>query len=237
MHAKTCRSTGLQRKDSGLELKHIERAFDVKSVDESGSFSGYLSVFGNVDGGGDIVAPGAFTETLAAWKLKGALPPILWQHRSGEPIGPFTEMKEDGYGLFVKGQLLVNDIARAKEAYALLKAKAITGMSIGYITRDDSYDRLTGITTLKQVDLWEGSLVTFPMNSLAGVNAVKSAIDRLESLADAERFLRDAGGLSKAQATAFIGRIKSLQNRSESDELGDELRQALKGLRETLPQN
>lgn len=233
----TPRTGLLQHKDAGLELKHLERSFEVKAVDEQGVFSGYLSVFGNVDGGGDIVAPGAFAETLSAWKRKGALPPILWQHRSGEPIGPFTEMKEDANGLFVRGQLLINDIARAKEAYALLKSKTISGMSIGYITRDDSYDRLTGITTLKQVDLMEGSLVTFPMNTLAGVNAVKSQIDNLESLADAERFLRDAGGLSKAQATAFIGRIKSLQTRSESDELGDDLRQALKSLNAAIPQS
>lgn len=210
----------IQTKDAGLEVKHLDRAFEVKAVDESGVFSGYLSVFGNVDGGGDIVAPGAFAETLAAWKQRGALPPVLWQHRTGEPLGPFLEMREDAHGLFVKGQLLHADIARAKEAYALLKARAITGMSIGYITRDDSYDRLTGVTTLKQVDLMEGSIVTFPMNGLATVNAVKGQIDTLESLAEAERFLRDVGGLSKAQATAFIGRVKSLQSRSDSDELG-----------------
>jgi uncharacterized protein len=215
------------------DVKFMDRPFEIKAVEDTGVFSGYVSVFGNVDNGGDIVAPGAFAETLSAWKAKGALPPVLWQHRSGEPLGPFLEMHEDAHGLFVKGQLLVDDVPRAREARALLKAKAITGMSIGYISRDDSVDRVTGVRTIRKADLWEGSIVTFPMNGLAAVSAVKGQIDTLESLADAERFLRDAGGLSKSEATAFISRIKSLQSRSESDELGD-LREALKGLNATF---
>lgn len=229
------RTTGrFQTKSAGaaMEVKYLDRPFEVKGVDDTGIFTGYVSVFGNVDNGGDIVAPGAFAETIKAWKQQDRLPPVLWQHRTGEPLGPFLEMREDSHGLWVKGQLLVDDVPRAKEARALLKAKAINGMSIGYVSRDDSVDRVTGIRTLKQVDLYEGSIVTFAMNGLAQVSAVKSQINELESLADAERFLRDAGGLSKAEAVAFIGRIKSLQSRSDSDELGDlqSLHASLKGL-------
>lgn len=209
-----------------MELKYIDRPFDVKSVEDNGIFTGYLSVFGNVDEGGDIIAPGAFTDTLAAWNDKKEFPPVLWQHRSGEPLGPYLEMREDSHGLWVKGQLLVDDIPRAREARALLKAKAIKGMSIGYRSRDDSYDRVTNIRTLKKVDLWEGSIVTFPMNTLSNVNAVKS-INNLNTLADAEHFLRDAGGLSKSQATALISRIKSFLGQSDSDEM-DELAAAIK---------
>jgi len=204
-----------------MELRYVERPFEVKAVEEDGTFSGYLSVFNNVDQGGDIVVPGAFTENLEAWKSKGELPPVLWQHRAGEPIGPFLEMREDSIGLWVKGRLLVDDIPRAKEARALLKAKAIKGMSIGYVSRDDSWDRVTGVRTLKKVDLWEGSLVTFPMNNMAGVSSVKSAIDAIETVRGAEAFLRDVGGLSNAQAAAFISRFKSLSGQRESDELGD----------------
>jgi HK97 family phage prohead protease len=215
------------------EIKYIDRPFDVKSIDETGIFTGYGSVFGNVDSYQEIVAPGAFTESLSAWKDQGRLPPVLWQHRSGEPVGPHLEMREDQHGLYLKGHLLVDDVQRAKEARALMKAKAVNGLSIGFVTREDSYDKVTGVRTLKKVDLWEVSIVTFPANPSAQISAVKSAIDSLESLADAERFLRDAGGLSKSKATAFIGRIKSLQSRSESDELGD-LREALKGLNATF---
>lgn len=225
----------LQTKSAGTapELRHITRPFEIKEVGTDGSFAGYGSVFGNVDSYGEIVAPGAFSASLAAWKDQGRLPPVLWQHRSGEPLGPYIEMREDDRGLFVRGQLLIDDVPRAKEARALMKAKAIGGLSIGVMVRDDSYDRVTGVRTLKQVDLWEVSIVTFPANTAAQVTDVKSALDRIESLADAERWLRDAAGLSKSGATALIGRIKSL-GRSESDGLDDDLLKSLQRLKSSL---
>jgi HK97 family phage prohead protease len=203
-----------------MELRYIERPFEVKDVSDDGVFEGYGSIFGNVDSYREIVAPGAFADSLKAWKESGKLPPVLWQHRSGEPIGPFVDMAEDGVGLKVKGQLLVNDVQRAKEARALMKAKAVNGLSIGFVTRDDSYDKVTGIRTLKKVDLWEVSVVTFPANPAAQISSVKSAIDGIQSFADAEAFLREVGRLSKADATGFIARFKSLSGRSESDEGG-----------------
>lgn len=216
-----------------MELTYIDRPFEVKAVDDKGRFSGYGSVFGNVDAYLEIVAPGAFAESLAAWKDAGKLPPILWQHRSGEPVGPYLEMREDAHGLFVDGQLLVDDVVRAKEARALMKAKAVNGLSIGFVTREDSYDKVTGVRTLKKIDLWEVSIVTFPANPAAQISNVKSAVEALESLAEAERYLRDAGGFSKSAALAFIARIKSLSGRSDSDELGD-LKRALEGLRSAI---
>lgn len=201
-----------------MEIKHLDRPFDVKEVDESGSFSGYLSVFGNVDSGGDIIAAGAFADSIKSWKARGQMPPVLWQHRTGEPLGPFIDMREDDHGLWVKGQLLVDDVPRAREARALLKARAITGMSIGYVTRDESMDRVTGIRTLKQIELYEGSIVTFPMNGLATVSAVKSRIDTIDTLADAEHLLRDAAGLSKSEAVAFVSRVKAAAMRYQQGE-------------------
>jgi uncharacterized protein len=216
-----------------MHLDYIDRPFEIKAVDDAGLFSGYGSVFGNVDAYQEIVAPGAFGESLAAWKDAGKMPPVLWQHRSGEPLGPYVEMREDAHGLWVKGQLLVDDVARAKEARALMKAKAVNGLSIGFVTREDSYDKVTGVRTLKKIDLWEVSVVTFPANPAAQISNVKSAVEALESLAEAERYLRDAGGFSKSAALAFIARIKSLSGRSDSDELGD-LKRALEGLRSSL---
>lgn len=204
-----------------MEIRYIDRPFEIKAVHDDGVFEGFGSVFGNVDSYKEIVAPGAFAESLAAWKSAGRLPPVLWQHRSGEPIGPYVEMEEQPVGLWVKGRLLVDDVVRAKEARALMKAKAVNGLSIGFVTREDSYDRVTGIRTLKKVDLWEVSVVTFPANPAAQISSVKSSIDAIESLADAETFLRDVGRLTKAQATAFIGRFKSMSGRSDSDEVGD----------------
>lgn len=212
-----------------MEIKYLDRPFEVKAIQEDGTFEGFGSVFGNVDSYKEVVAPGAFTETLAAWKSSGRLPPILWQHRSGDPIGPYLEMEEKPVGLWVKGQLLVKDVQQAKEAHALMKAKAVNGLSIGFVTREDSYDRVTGIRTLKKVDLWEVSVVTFPANPAAQISSVKSAIDAVQNLSEAEDFLRDVGRLSKAQATAFISRIKSMPTaRSDSDQGLDEVLAAIK---------
>lgn len=204
-----------------MELKYLDRPFEVKAVEDNGVFEGFGSVFGNVDSYKEIVAPGAFSESLAAWKSVGRLPPVLWQHRSGEPVGPHLSMEEQAVGLHVKGHLLVDDVQRAKEARALMKAKAVNGLSIGFVTREDSYDRVSGIRTLKKIDLWEVSIVTFPANPAAQISSVKSAIDAIETVRDAEAFLRDAGRLSNAQAAAFISRFKSMSGQRDSDELGD----------------
>lgn len=193
---------------------YLDIPFKIKAVNDDGLFSGYGSVFGVVDSYKEVVAQGAFAESL-----QGRLPSLLWQHRSGEPIGVYTAVKEDNIGLHVEGKLALKT-ARGAEAYELLKMGAISGLSIGFITREDSYDKVSGIRTLKKVDLWEVSLVTFPANDAARVSSVKS-IQQIKNLADAERFLRDSGGLSKSEAVELVSRIKSLQGRSDSDELGE----------------
>jgi HK97 family phage prohead protease len=192
----------------------LDVPFKIKAVSEDGLFSGYGSVFGVIDSYKEVVAPGAFSESLSQ-----RTPALLWQHRSGEPIGVYSALREDQTGLYVEGKLALKT-ARGAEAYELLKMGAISGLSIGFVTRDDSYDRVTGIRTLKKVDLWEVSLVTFPANDAARVSGVKS-IDTIESLADAEAFLREAGGLSRREATALVSRIKSLRGRGDPDELGE----------------
>lgn len=190
--------------------------FELKSIDESGTFDGYGSVFGVKDSYSEIVAPGAFAESLEKHKSAGTMPALLWQHRSGEPIGVYTSMSEDSIGLKVSGQLALKT-SRGAEAYELLKMGAISGLSIGFMPREDSYDKLTGITTLKKVDLWETSLVTFPANDAARVQGVKS-IESIEDLKTAEQYLRDSG-MSRREAVAFIARVKGL-GQSDSDEGG-----------------
>ena len=200
----------------------LDVPFKIKAVSEDGLFSGYGSVFGVIDSYKEVVAPGAFSESLSQ-----RTPALLWQHRSGEPIGVYSALREVQTGLYVEGKLALKT-ARGAEAYELLKMGAISGLSIGFITREDSYDRVTDVRTLKKVDLWEVSLVTFPANDAARVSGVKS-IDTIASLADAESYLRDAGGLSRREATAFVSRIKSLHGRGDPDELGELL--ALANLR------
>lgn len=199
------------------------------------TFEGYGAVFGNVDSYGDVIQPGAFAETLAAAQKSGIWPAMLLQHggwgmgaEDMTPIGIWTSMAEDGIGLKVSGKLA--DTARGREAYALLKMEprpAITGLSIGYIAKEWSQRSKPEEPrrTLKKVDLMEVSLVTFPANGKARISAVKS-LDEIASLADAEAFLREVGGLSKSQAVAFIARVKAASGRGDPD-IEQELRESL----------
>lgn len=220
-----------------MEKKSFD--FDVKSVDDSGTFTGYGSVFGNVDGGGEIVVKGAFTESLAARSAKGRKLPILWQHRSGEPIGVYESVKEDDHGLLMSGRLLINDVQRAKEAYALLKAGAVTGMSIGYGVIEDAIDSKAKVRYLKKLQLEETSIVTFPMNDAARIEVVKSMdhilkAGRVPTLPEFEDFLCEAG-FSKTQAKAIAGNgLRKLLDRCEADGNSSDALQLLKEFR--LPQ-
>jgi Escherichia/Staphylococcus phage prohead protease len=200
-----------------MQTKTRTFALDVKGLSGKGTFSGYLSVFDAIDAYREVVAPGAFTRTLEAWAAKGRMPPLLWQHRAGEPIGPFTKMEQDDKGLYVEAQLLVDDVQRAREAWALLKAKVISGMSIGFNVMPDGeeYDSRAGIVILKEVDLWEGSLATFPACAEAQVDSVKSRalIDRLRlargtpTIREFEEALRDACAFSRNDAKAIAALV------------------------------
>ena len=154
------------------ERKRLDFNLEVKSLDATGRFAGYASVFDVVDSQKDIILRGAFAETL-----KGRVGDIkmLWQHQQAEPIGVFERMFEDANGLYVEGRLLL-DVARAKEAYALLKEKAIGGLSIGYSPIKYRLHEKTGVRLLSSVELWEVSLVTFPANEAAKITVVKQAV-------------------------------------------------------------
>lgn len=193
---------------------HLDIPFKIKSVSEDGVFSGYGSVFGVVDSYKEVVLPGAFAESL-----KVRRPAMLWQHRSSEPIGVYTLVKEDNIGLYVEGKLALKTV-RGAETYELLKMDALNGLSIGFITREDSYDKVTGVRSLKTVDLWEVSPVTFPANESARVSSVKS-VEQIATLSDAEAYLRDTGGLSRREALALVARIKSLHGQRDAGELGE----------------
>lgn len=195
-----------------MELKHREVPFDIKAVNDDGTFAGYASVFGVKDSYDEIVQAGAFAASLAEWQAKGKMPPILWQHRSGEPIGVHTAMREDAAGLYIEGRLAHEDVQRAKEARSLMKMGAVTGISIGFITREDSYDRVTGIRTLKRVDLWENSIVTFPANPSAQVTTVKQ-VEAITTIRECEGYLRDVCGLSQREAKEFLSRLNTITQR------------------------
>lgn len=144
-------------------------AFEVKRLSMDGVFAGYASVFDVVDTQHDRVRRGAFAHSISS----GAPVQLLWQHQADEPIGIIESVKEDARGLYVRGRLLL-DVARAREAYALLKAGALRGLSIGYRVVKSRRMADSGVRELLAVELIEVSLVTFPANSAAVVTVVKA---------------------------------------------------------------
>ena len=155
-------------------------SIQIKSIAEDGTFEGLLSPYGNVDNGGDVVDAGAFVKTL---KEHGNTVPMLWQHDQKCPIGSLT-LDDRADGLYCSGKFIL-DIPEAKQAYLLLKAQVIKGLPIGYTAIKSAM--VEGVRHLKEVRLYEGSVVTFPMNELATVSSVKSMElkgDFTEELAD-----------------------------------------------------
>jgi len=149
------------------DTKHRLR-MEIKDISATGEFEGLLSVYGNVDQGGDLVEPGAFTKTI---QERGTQVPLLWQHRPDTPIGMLS-LQDGPDALRVKGQLLM-DLPEAKKAYLLIKARIVKGLSIGFETMKDNV--ADGVRRLKELRLFEGSIVTFPMNELATITNVKQA--------------------------------------------------------------
>ena len=136
---------------------------------------GYASLFGQRDQGGDTVQAGAYGASLKALAAQGRRVKMLWQHDPGQPIGVWEEVREDGKGLYVKGRILT-EVERGREAAALLAAGAIDGLSIGYRTLRAERDA-KGQRQLAEVELWEVSLVTFPMLAEARVSAKADGTD------------------------------------------------------------
>lgn len=174
----------LSRKSFPIQIKVKENPDDPNDR----TVEGWASTFGNKDSYSDIIVPGAFAATL-----KERMPKMLWQHDSGELIGVWDTATETPQGLYVKGRFA--DTARGNEAYTLAKMGALDSMSIGYSTIDASYDYDTGVRTLKQLDLWEVSLVTFPANDQARITTVKAMA---EDICAAHDTLDQAAGICAA---------------------------------------
>ena len=155
--------------DFGAPERKFHRPEAGLVVTDGSLVQGYASVFGRRDQGGDVVQAGAYGASLKALAAAGRRVKMLWQHDPAQPIGVWDEVREDATGLYVKGRILV-DVERGREAAALLAAGAIDGLSIGYRTlraeRDGKGQRL-----LAELELWEVSLVTFPMLPEARVAA------------------------------------------------------------------
>ncbi len=222
------------RLDVPFHLKCLEekRQSDGSTV---GAFAGMASVFGNRDLDGDVVAPGAFKESIAnPSRIK-----LLWQHNTAEPIGTWRQLRETTEGLEARGDLLLG-VRRGQEAHLLLKAGALDGLSIGFRIppKGSVFDRATGVRTINKVDLWEVSLVTFPSNPRARVNAVKLLNDQklVPTPRELEMAFRDLG-FTRAQAKGLVARGYEALNpeAAAAEELAERIRALTGSIREAIP--
>lgn len=161
------------------------------AIGEQGEVQGYGSIFGNIDSYGERVLPGAFSRSIAQFKLTNTVPLMLWQHRPTEPIGQWTAISEDQIGLRLVGKFNLNT-TRGRDAYEHVRAGDINGLSIGY---NEIRAKANGdVRELLELELLETSIVSLPANPRARVTGVKC-----ESFVDVERVLRE-GGLPRAAA-------------------------------------
>lgn len=204
-------------------METLNLSLEVKALSDR-QFEGHGSIFGNVDLGGDIVARGAFTDTLAAHKAAGSMPQMFWMHQPDKVPGKWLEMREDEKGLYVKGQLAPTDLG--EELHVLLKMKAVAAMSIGYRTLEREWredDEHGAVRVLKAVDLWEVSLVSLAMNPLAKVTGAKARLsdfgEYVPTARELEQSLRDAG-MSRTVAKAVVTKTLGVGMPSREHEPG-----------------
>lgn len=218
-----------------MERTYFDMPFEVKAADvqEDGTFKGYGSTFGGKpDAYGDIIDEGAYAKTLAAGGHTGLGVAMLYQHRYDEIPGVWTMLAEDKKGLYVEGALLM-DTQLGKETHVRLKAKALRGLSIGYDAIDYERDDKRKVRHLKEIDLWEISLVTFPAQTRAHVTAVKM-IEEARTERELEEALREAG-LSKQEAQVIVRLARPSLRESEEDgkvEIIDAMNNLLNSLRD-----
>ncbi|OGO14154.1 MAG: hypothetical protein A2Y53_05710 [Chloroflexi bacterium RBG_16_47_49] len=192
--------------------------FEQKQEDQGvfGYFSGYAATFGNLDRTGDIIEKGAFTKTLSAReRIK-----MYWQHDSGVPIGSFFNMVEDDKGLDVTGRINLGT-EKGRDAYALLKAGDIKHLSIGYVPVSSSYSPKGETRFLKQIDLYEISVVSEPANLMAEITDVKNLLANALTLVDIEAILK-AKGFTGKESKTLISKIKSVHPLRDVEDTANE---------------
>jgi HK97 family phage prohead protease len=207
---------------------------NLKSVEVDGSFEGYASLFHREDLAGDVVLPGAFADSIRQRGSAGIK--LLFQHDANQPIGVWAQLAEDARGLYAHGRLMP-EVAKAREVHALMRAGALDGLSIGFRTVKGRRDRQSGVRRLEKVDLWEISVVTFPLLPEARVASMKAGTPRSER--EFERWLTRDAGLTRSEARALMGAgfkgLKALRDAgrgtNEEAALAARMRDAARSLR------
>tara|TARA_R100000388_G_scaffold95016_1_gene85479 strand:+ start:1869 stop:2660 length:792 start_codon:yes stop_codon:yes gene_type:complete len=201
-----CSASFNAEKEDKSSNEFLDCEFKQIDADDEGVFEGYASVFGNKDLGNDVIEKGAFAKSIYNKKPKQIK--LLYQHKTDEPIGVIESIEEDNKGLKVKGRLALGT-QKGREVFELMKMGAIDSMSIGYRlnAKGYHYDDKGKKRVIKEVDLMEISMVTFPMNTRAKVTKVKFDKEMLETITEREleSHLRDVGwSFSTAKQSASI---------------------------------
>lgn len=211
-------------KVSSMEKKLIKiENCQIKSSD-AGVFEGYASVFNGLDAYNDTILPGAYRKTIEQRKNIA----MLFNHAAFRPdmpakIGKWLSISEDQKGLYVKGQLALGH-PTADAVYASMRSETIDGLSIGYSVPQDGAEFRDNVRFLKEIDLFEISVVDFPADEAARISmdSVKSAIESIKTIRDIERFLKDSGNFSTQSAKALLAQIKRVLR----DELSSDFERA-----------
>lgn len=197
-----------KRQAGSPEIKDFPLEINATSITEDGYFEGYASVFGGEpDSWGDIIEKGAFHNTLQAGGRNGNGIAMLWHHAPELPIGTWKFVQEDERGLPVGGNVDKTVTPMGIPVYSMVKKKAVRGLSIGFRTIRSDRDETTGIRTLKEIELWEISLVTFPASKQAQVTTVKE-IEKAKTPRELEKALREAG-LSNTAAKYMVSMCRN----------------------------
>jgi uncharacterized protein len=189
------------RVERAAEVKFY--AHDMKKLALDGTFEGYASIFNRRDMGADVVLPGAFRTSLQARGTAGIR--MLFQHDPAQPIGVWERLYEDARGLYARGRL-TTEVAKAREVLALMRSGAIDGLSIGFRAVKGRRDARTGIRNLAEIDLWEISVVTFPMMPEARIAGVKARAfaGATPTEREFERWLTQDAGFTRTEARALM---------------------------------
>lgn len=185
-----------------------------------GRFEGYASVYNSVDQIGDTVLPGAYKSTIETKGAPGVF--MRYEHLRHTSPGKWTHMEEDSKGLLVVGELTPGHTL-ASDIRASFKHGTVGGLSIGWIPSNSKIQKKAGGRILESVDVFEISITHNPMEAGAEVTSFKSEIESIETLKEAEHFLRESGICSKSMATLFIGHVKSIIQRESEKLTRDEI--------------
>jgi HK97 family phage prohead protease len=242
-------------KSSSKKMEYKRLAFKINETEEKqndsgkyGIIKGYASTYNNVDYGLDVVMPGAFSKCIGRMKEENKPIKMLWMHDGKEIIGgfPVKEIQDDPNGLYVTGEINL-ETQRGKEAYALAKQGVLSDMSIGYFTVDSDFTE-AGVRRLKEIDLFEVSLVGMPMNPKANITTVKSkdgenpviSVKELEAATSREEFnllLRKSGAFTKSAReclTAWFAEHLSKSKQQEETDVLINLENEIKQLTEAF---